>query len=470
MSSVAANEPALKRNLKSRHIQLIALGGTIGTGLFLGSAGVLELAGPAMILGYAVGGLFAFLLMRYLGEMLVEEPVAGSFSHFAHKYWGGFAGFLAGWNCVLLYVLVGMLELTAAGKFIQYWWPEIPTWVTAAFFFILINASNFTSVKLYGEMEFWFALIKIAAVGGMIALGSYLLVTGKGGEHASVSNLWAHGGFFSRGVSGLAMAMAFIMFSFGGLEMLGFTAAEAENPTKIIPKAINQVIFRVLVFYIGSMAVLLSLSPWPQLLASLKVGGDTYSNSPFVMIFSAMGDQLAASVLNFIILTAALSVYNGMVYCNSRLLFGMAEQGDAPKFLAKANKRGIPVWAIVLPGALTGLCVVLNYVMPVGVIELLMSSIVASLIISWAMISVTHLRFRKAMRKTGVHPRFKAVLSPLTNYATLLFIASIVVVMYLTPGMRISVYAMPVLVGLLFLAYRSVQRRAATVGWYWHGC
>lgn len=460
--TVASEEGfALKRNLKNRHIQLIALGGTIGTGLFLGSAGVLELAGPSMILGYAIGGVFAFLVMRYLGEMLVEEPVAGSYSHFAHKYCGGFAGFLAGWNSVVMYILVGMLELTAAGKFIQFWWPDIPTWATAAFFLVIINAVNFVNVKAFGEMEFWLALIKIVAVLGMIAFGTYLLVSGTGGEHATISNLWTHGGFLPNGWKGLVMAMAFIIFSFGGLEMLGFTAAEADNPTKVIPRAINQVIFRVLVFYIGSMVVMLALTPWPQLLASLQAGGDTYSNSPFVMIFSVLGETATADVLNFVILTACLSVYNSMVYSNSRLLFGMAAQGDAPRFLARVNKRGVPVWAVILPAIFTGSCVILNYVMPTGVIELLFSSLVAALILTWTIIIISHLRFRAEMRRRNVETKFRAILSPVSNYIALAFIAFIVVIMYLHPAMRASVYCIPILIALLYVSYRIKAAKCA---------
>ncbi len=255
----------LKRGLKNRHIQLIALGGAIGTGLFLGSAGVLKSAGPSMILGYAICGFIAFMIMRQLGEMIVEEPVAGSFSHFAHKYWGGFAGFLSGWNCWILYILVGMSELTAVGKYVHYWWPDVPTWASAAAFFVLINLVNLANVKVFGEAEFWFAIIKVV----------------HGGPQASVSNLWEHGGFFPNGVSGLVMAMAIIMFSFGGLEMLGFTAAEADKPKTVIPKAINQVIYRILIFYIGALVVLLSLTPWDSLLSTLNASGDAYSGSPF---------------------------------------------------------------------------------------------------------------------------------------------------------------------------------------------
>lgn len=324
---------------QNRHIQLIALGGAIGTGLFLGSASVIQSAGPGIILGYAIAGFIAFLIMRQLGEMVVEEPVAGSFSHFAYKYWGGFAGFASGWNYWVLYVLVAMAELTAVGKYIQFWWPEIPTWASAAVFFIAINAINLTNVKVFGEMEFWFAIIKVVAVVAMILFGGWLLFSGNGGPQATVRNLWDQGGFLPHGFTGLVMMMAIIMFSFGGLELVGITAAEADNPEQSIPKATNQVIYRILIFYVGSLAVLLSLLPWT------RVTADT---SPFVLIFHELGDTLVANALNVVVLTAALSVYNSCVYCNSRMLFGLAQQGNAPKALLSVDKRGVPVNTIRL--------------------------------------------------------------------------------------------------------------------------
>lgn len=444
----------LKRGLKNRHIQLIALGGAIGTGLFLGSAGVLKSAGPSMILGYAICGFIAFLIMRQLGEMIVEEPVAGSFSHFAHSYWGRFPGFLSGWNCWVLYILVGMSELTAVGKYVHYWWPEIPTWVSAAVFFVMINAINLTNVKVFGETEFWFAIIKVAAIVGMIALGSYLLVSGSGGPQAGISNLWSHGGFFPNGVGGLVMALAIIMFSFGGLEMLGFTAAEADSPRTVIPKAINQVIYRILIFYIGALVVLLSLTPWDGLLASLNASGDAYSGSPFVQVFSMLGSDTAAHVLNFVVLTAALSVYNSGTYCNSRMLLGMAEQGDAPRALAKVDARGVPVRALLVSAAITLVAVALNYFVPQQALELLMSLVVATLVINWAMISYSHLKFRQHLLRQGQVPLFKALWYPYGNYLCLAFVAFILIIMLMIPGIRVSVYAIPLWIGGMYLCYR----------------
>ncbi len=441
----------LKRGLKNRHIQLIALGGAVGTGLFLGSASVIQSAGPGIILGYAIAGFIAFLIMRQLGEMVVEEPVAGSFSHFAYKYWGGFAGFASGWNYWVLYVLVAMAELTAVGKYIQFWWPEIPTWVSAAAFFVLINAINLTNVKVFGEMEFWFAIIKVVAVVAMILFGGWLLFSDTAGPQATVRNLWEQGGFLPHGMTGLVMMMAIIMFSFGGLELVGITAAEADNPEVSIPKATNQVIYRILIFYVGSLAVLLSLMPWT------RVGPDT---SPFVLIFHELGDALVANALNVVILTAALSVYNSCVYCNSRMLFGLAQQGNAPKSLMKVDKRGVPVTSILVSAATTALCVLINYLMPAEAFGLLMALVVSALVINWAMISLAHIKFRQAKRREGVEPKFKALLYPVGNYICLLFMAAILVIMAITPGMAISVWLIPVWLVVLGIGYRIKNQQS----------
>jgi len=449
---VQDKQGSLKRGLSNRHIQLIALGGAIGTGLFLGIASTIKMAGPSVLLGYALAGVVAFFIMRQLGEMVVDEPVAGSFSHFAHKYCGGFAGFMSGWNYWVLYILVSMAELSAVGIYVQYWWPSVPTWVSAGVFFVAINAINLASVKSFGETEFWFSIIKVGAILGMIVFGAYLLASGEAGPQASVANLWQHGGFMPHGLGGLVMAMAGIMFSFGGLELVGITAAEADNPEKTIPKATNQVIYRILIFYVGALAVLMSLFPWQNVVE----GG-----SPFVMIFDALHSNWVATALNIVVLTAALSVYNSSVYCNSRMLFGLASQGDAPKALLKVNKRGIPLTALMASAAATALCVLINYLMPGKAFELLMGLVVSALIINWAMISLIHLRFRAEKRKAGQVTRFQSLGYPLTNYLCLVFLAGILVVMYLTDGLRLSVYLIPVWLGVLAIGYRLKQKDTA---------
>ncbi|MFM2086027.1 MAG: hypothetical protein RLZZ237_896 [Pseudomonadota bacterium] len=443
----------LKRGLKSRHIQLIALGGAIGTGLFLGIAQTIKMAGPSVLLGYGIAGVIAFLIMRQLGEMVVDEPVAGSFSYFADKYCGHLPGFLSGWNYWVLYVLVSMAELTAVGIYVQYWWPDVPTWVSALVFFGFINAISLLNVKAFGEMEFWFAIIKVVAIIGMIIFGAWLLASGDAGPQATVANLWQHGGFFPNGWQGLVMAMAVIMFSFGGLELVGITAAEADDPSTSIPRATNQAIYRILIFYIGALGILLSLYPWQNVVT----GG-----SPFVLIFHALDSNLVATALNVVVLTAALSVYNSGVYCNTRMLFGLAKQGNAPRALLQVNRRGVPLVALGVSALATGACVVVNYFMPGEAFEVLMGLVVSALIINWAMISWIHLRFRAQKKREGKSTAFQSLGYPFTNYLCLAFLAGILVIMYLTPGLRISVYLIPVWLAALGLGYWIKQSRRAS--------
>ena len=439
------------------------MGGAIGTGLFLGSAQVIQSAGPSIILGYAIGGLIAFLIMRQLGEMIVHEPVAGSFSHFAYKHWGKFPGFLAGWNYWILYILVAMTELTAVAKYINYWWPHIPAWASVLCFFVIITLVNLGNVKFYGESEFWLSIIKVTAVISMILFGLYLLLTAGADSTASFSNLWSHGGFFPNGGMGLLMSMAFIMFSFGGLELVGITAAEASEPRKVIPKAINQVVYRILIFYVGALTVLLSLYPWDQLLQTLGASGDAYSGSPFVQIFSLIGNDTAAHILNFVVLTAALSVYNSGTYCNSRMLFGLAQQGNAPKALMSVDKRGVPVNTILVSAVVTALCVLINYFAPESAFGLLMALVVSALVINWAMISLAHMKFRRAKQQQGVVSRFPALFYPVGNWVCLLFMVAVLVIMLMTPGMAISVYLIPVWIAILGVGYLFKQKSASAL-------
>ena len=461
----------LKRGLTNRHIQLIALGGSIGTGLFLGIGPAAVLAGPSVILGYAVAGMIAFFIMRQLGEMVVEEPVSGSFSHFAYKYCGSFAGFASGWNYWILYILVSMAELTAIGVYVQFWWPEIPLWASSLFFFLVINALNFASVKVYGETEFWFSIIKVVAIIAMILFGTYLLISGTGGEHATIHNLYNDGGFFPKGFfekttdgsfQGLLAAMALIMFSFGGLELIGITAAEAENPEKNIPKATNQVIYRILIFYVGALVILFALSPWQQI---------TTDSSPFVMVFQNLNGMefelfgnkifftsLIANVLNLIVLTAALSVYNSSVYSNSRMLYGLSDQGNAPKFLMKLNKQSVPINAILISSCFAAICILINKLVPKEAFSILMSLVVSCLIINWVMISYTHLRFRRAKDKEGTKTKFASLFYPVSNYICFIFLLGILSIMWIT-NMKLSVELIPIWLGILFVCYKVFKTK-----------
>ncbi|NSL90964.1 amino acid permease [Chitinophaga sp. Mgbs1] len=460
----------LSRGLQNRHIQLIALGGAIGTGLFLGIGPAAVLAGPSVILGYALAGVIAFFIMRQLGEMVVEEPVSGSFSHFAYKYWGTYAGFASGWNYWVLYILVSMSELTAIGIYVHFWWPEIPLWSSSLFFFIAINALNLSSVKVYGEAEFWFSIVKVVAIVAMIVFGVYLLISGSGGPQAGIENLWNDGGFFPKGLlekdakgnyQGLFATIALIMFSFGGLELIGITAAEADKPEKTIPKATNQVIYRILIFYVGALIILFSLSPWK---------GITTDSSPFVMVFQSLkGFQftlfgktvyftsLIANVLNLIVLTAALSVYNSCVYSNSRMLYGLARQGNAPAFLSGLNKNHVPVKAIIVSGLFAAICIVVNKLIPEKALEVMMSLVVSSLIINWLMITVVHFKFRKDKKAAQIRTKFPSFLYPVSNYICLIFLTGILLLMWIT-GMKLPVALIPGWMLFLYLCFLLVRK------------
>ena len=451
---MSQDQHTLQRGLKNRHVQLIALGGAIGTGLFLGSASTIKMAGPAVILSYAIGGFIAFLIMRQLGEMMAQEPVAGSFSNLAHKYWGDFPGMLSGWNYWILYVLVGMSELTAVGVYVKFWFPSIENWQTITIFFLLINAINLAAVKVFGELEFWFASIKVVAILGMIVLGGYVLAIAPAGSTSNISNLWAHGGFFAEGGYGVFISLAVVMFSFGGLELVGIAAAETADPQKTIPRAVNQVIYRILIFYVGALVVLLALYPWNQFgnVAADAPWAEAMAASPFVQIFNHIGIPAAAHVLNLVILTAALSVYNSGVYCNSRMLYGLALQGNAPRVFAKVNARGVPIMSLGVSAAATLFCVGLNYLMPKDALGLLMSMVVAALVINWAMISFTHLRFRRAKRQTGEKLVFKAFWFPWADYLCLVFMGLILLILCVI-GMGAAVLLAPLWVFMVAVGY-----------------
>ncbi|MBR6014033.1 MAG: amino acid permease [Selenomonadaceae bacterium] len=425
---------------------MIALGTAVGTGLFYGSTSTIALAGPAVSLSYLLGGIIVFFIMRMLGEMSVEEPVSGSFSYYANKYWGKFPGFLAGWNYWFLYIFVSMAELSAVSIYVSYWFPDLPQWISSFICLAVITLINLITVSAYGEIEFWMALIKISAIIFMIILGSYYIFTDPEPFPENFSNLWIHGGFFPNGAWGLCLSFVPVIFSFGGIELIGITAGEAENPDKTIPRAINQVIWRILIFYVGTMIVLMTLWPWNE------VGTKA---SPFVQIFENAGFAEAANLLNFVVLTAAISVYNSAIYSNSRMLYGLAENSAAPKFFSKLSGRKVPVNGILFSSGITLAVVILNYLFPGQIFMYLMSIVTGAVIISWAMIILTHLKFREHCRKNNLVPKFKALFFPFANYLCLAFIVGIILLMLTMEEMRIAVMLMPIWTGIIWFFYKQ---------------
>lgn len=442
----------LKRNLKNRHIQMIALGGAIGTGLFYGSASTIKLVGPGIIVSYVIGGIIIFFIMRALGEMSVDNPVSGSFSEYAYENWSEFAGFFSGWNYWFNYVAVSMAELSVVGIYINFWFPNVPTWISSLAFLIIITGINLFNVKYYGEFEFWFALIKVAAIIGMIILGLVIILTGfgNGGIPSGISNLWKNGGFLPNGIYGLLLSLVIVMFSFGGVELIGITAGEAKEPKKTIPKSINQVVSRILIFYIGSLFVMMAIFPWNK----IGTGG-----SPFVEVFAMMGIPAAADIMNAVVLTAAVSAYNSSLYSNGRMLHGLALQGNAPIMFKKVSNSGTPVAGILFSSALTLSAVIMNYLIPGKVFLYLMSLATIAVILSWSMILLVQIKFRKNKGKEARYLDFKMPLFPISSYISLAFLAMIVVLMAFIPDMRYSLYVAPIWIFILYVGFRIIISR-----------
>lgn len=474
--------PTLRKSLKNRHIQLIALGGAIGTGLFYGSSESIGLAGPSILLAYLIGGLAIFLIVRALSEMAVEDPKAGAFSYYATRYWSKRAGFISGWNYWFNYVLVAMVELSVVGSFVNYWFPNIPKWVSAVVFLVAIAALNLMGVNKFGEFEFWFAIIKIVAVIAMILGGLYVIIANvptASGIRASFANWFTiDGGFLPHGLmsrnadgtwTGLMMALVVVMFSFGGTELIGITAGETENPRTTIPKATNGIIWRILVFYIVALGVIMAVVPWS------KIDGDS---SPFVQIFDSVGVHAAAGILNFVCLTAVMSVYNSGLYANSRMLYSLAKQGNAPAYLGKLSKRGVPVGGVITSAIIIAIAVVVVFVWPEFAFNYLMSIATIAAAINWTMIMITELKFRRVVA-AGDGPAelkglkgqealdrivFKLPFARVTPYVAIAFMALVVVLMCFSASYRIAVYAGIIWLIVLFAAYQLTQVRSGTAG------
>lgn len=379
----------LKRGLSVRHIQFIALGSAIGTGLFYGSAGAIQAAGPAVILVYLVAGAGVYLVMRALGEMAVREPVAGSFGAYATRYLGPFAGFVTGWTFIFEMIVVALADVTAfGGRYMQFWFPGSPAWMWVLLVIVLIAGINFISVEAFGETEFWLTIVKVGAIVAMIAGGFVLMLTGVGiapGVSAGLHNLVDHGGFVPNGGVGMVAALGLVVFAFGGVETIGVTAGEADHPERAIPKAVNTVPVRILLFYVLTMVVLMSLLPWTQI---------TGEASPFVQIFSALGITAAATVLNVVVITAALSAINSDTFGAGRMLYGMAERDQAPRAFTSVSKRGVPWLTVVLMCAALGVGAVVNAVVPEAAFEIIASIATFATVWVWMMILLAHISLR----------------------------------------------------------------------------
>ena len=433
----------LQRRLTPRHITFMALGMCIGAGLFLGSASTIKLAGPSVLFAYLFGGAMIFVIMRALGEMAAHEPIAGSFSAYAHKYLGPFAGYLTGWNYWVLMMGVGIAESTAVGIYMKDWFPELPQWIWAFASVAMIGGLNLMAVKVYGEMEFWFALIKVLTVVLMIlgGLGIIWLGWGNGGKPVGISNLWMHGGWFPNGFTGMVLALPVLVFSFGGIETIGMAAAEAAHPERTIPKAVNSVIWRILIFYIGSLFVIMAIYPWNEL---------GTQGSPFVTTFAKLGIPQAAGLINFVVITAALSSFNSTTFSGSRMLHSLATKGQAPVAMGRVSASGVPVRGVLVTIFFLLLGVLLNYLVPERIFGMIMSILAFNTVWTWGTVLVAHWRFH---RQQAEPLPFRLRLWPLSSVLCLAFLAFVLVMLGYSPDTRVALYVGVAWVALLAAAY-----------------
>ncbi|WP_248805651.1 amino acid permease [Pseudomonas sp. MWU13-2100] len=440
----------LKRGLSARHIRFMALGSAIGTGLFYGSASAIQMAGPAVLLAYLIGGAAVFMVMRALGEMAVHDPVAGSFGHYASTYIGPRSGFILGWTYAFEMVIVGLADVTAFGIYMGFWFPDVDRWIWVLGVVFFIGALNLCTVKVFGEMEFWLSLLKVSAIVAMILGGFGILFFGISTATPSASvgigNLWSNGGFMPNGAAGMIASFAVVMFAFGGIEIIGVTAGEAQDPQRVIPKAINAVPLRILLFYVLTLFVLMSLYPWQQ------IGNQ---GSPFVQIFQNLGIGSAATILNIVVISAAISAINSDIFGAGRMMYGLAQQGHAPKGFAKLSRAGVPWMTVLVMAAALLLGVLLNYLIPEDVFLLIASIATFATVWVWIMILITQVAMRRSMsRAEAAQLKFPVPFWPYAPMAAIAFMVFIFGVLGYFPDTRPALIVGAIWIGLLVLAYQ----------------
>lgn len=438
MEKQNSSAPQLKRSMSAGQMEMISLGGAIGVGLFMGSSSTIKWTGPSVLLAYMFVGLILYIVMRALGEMLYVNPGTGSFADYATEYVHPLAGYLAEWANVFEYIVVGMSEVVAATEYLKYWWPNISMLWSGIIIIAFLLLANLASARAYASLEFWFAMIKVVTIIMMIILGFLVIFfgLGHGGKPIGFSNLWSHGGFFTGGIKGFFFSMSIIVGSYEGIELLGISAGEVKNPKEAVVKSVKSVLLRILIFYVGAIFVIVTIYPWNKLDA---IG------SPFVTTFAKVGITAAASIINFVVLTAALSGANSGIYSSSRMLFKLAHDGDAPKVFGHISKRIVPSRAIM--GISGGIFIgfILNVIAArfnksaQDLFVVVFSSSVLPGMIPWFVILLAELKFRRhnpdLLKK---HP-FKLPLYPFSNYFALVMLVVIVIFMVINPETRISV-------------------------------
>lgn len=435
---MAKKAPELKRSMTAGQMEMISLGGAIGVGLFMGASSTIKWTGPSVLLAYIFVGVILYIVMRALGEMLYVDPGTGSFADYASEHVHPIAGYLAEWANVFQYIVVGISEVVATTEYLRFWWKGPSDWVAGVIIILFLLVANLASAKAYATLEFWFAMIKVVTIILMILLGFAVILFGfgNGGHPVGFSNLWSHGGFFTGGLKGFFFSMAIIVGSYEGIELIGISAGEVSDPHKAIVKSVKSVLWRILIFYVGAIFVIVTIYPWNKL--------DSIG-SPFVTTFAKVGITAAASVINFVVLTAALSGANSGIYSSSRMLYKLAHEGEAPKTFGHVSKRIVPSHAII--GITSGIFVgfMLNVLAQflnkslANVFVIVYSSSVLPGMVAWFVILLAELRFRRKNPHLMENHPFKLPLYPYSNYFALIMLVVIVVFMFINPETQISV-------------------------------
>ena len=435
---MAKKAPELKRSMTAGQMEMISLGGAIGVGLFMGASSTIKWTGPSVLLAYIFVGVILYIVMRALGEMLYVDPGTGSFADYASEHVHPIAGYLAEWANVFQYIVVGISEVVATTEYLRFWWKGTSDWVAGVIIILFLLVANLASAKAYATLEFWFAMIKVVTIILMILLGFAVILFGfgNGGHPVGFSNLWSHGGFFTGGLKGFFFSMAIIVGSYEGIELIGISAGEVSDPHKAIVKSVKSVLWRILIFYVGAIFVIVTIYPWNKL--------DSIG-SPFVTTFAKVGITAAASVINFVVLTAALSGANSGIYSSSRMLYKLAHEGEAPKTFGYVSKRIVPSHAII--GITSGIFIgfMLNILSQflnkslANVFVIVYSSSVLPGMVAWFVILLAELRFRRKNPHLMENHPFKLPLYPYSNYFALIMLVVIVVFMFINPETQISV-------------------------------
>ncbi|WP_370636170.1 amino acid permease [Lactobacillus sp. S2-2] len=448
------NNNKMARNLKGRHVQLIALGGTIGTGLFLGAGQSIHSAGPSIVLAYLIAGLACFLFMRALGELLLSDIDSPSFITFITKYLGDKVGFVAGWTYWFTWISIAMAEITATGIYMKFWFPDLPQWVTGLVVLLLIYLLNSISVAAFGETEFWFSIIKIVAIIALIVTGLVLIAihykTPVG--HATFANL-ASGHFFNHQITGFLLSFQMVIFSFAGIEMVGMTASETQNPEKVLPKAINDIPVRIILFYLGSLVILMSIFPWENI---------SPNTSPFVQVFQSIGITSAATIINFVVLTAAASACNSAIYTTGRMLYTLTSDSKTTfgKKLNTLSDRHVPRNSVLLSSIVVAIAVILNIVIPDGVFELISSVATTCLLFTWSLISLAHYKYRKSLTKEETSKlTFKMPFFPYTNFFVVGFMVFVALVMLMKRETAFALIGAIIWISVLFIFKINIDKK-----------